>query len=296
MEDKNFRRRLISNSQDAIHLPAGYKKLKYIYGLGGSYTRIHVPKPYNKEISWVTSPSHMHFDFGCPCLDANAYSLNMLQCDTTKSTVYDIEVYPDSDYKDMLYVDVNVPFKNFVEYRKIPYVGKNALTKKGTILAYAGAKDDYTTLINNDGGDKNKNCLVPYNDAYYACFQHGIIDTHRIKNGDESNYTCTWSDEFNTYPMNYSASGEDPKVSSYDEVTGIIIELDDKLFFNLMFYYVNYEDGKKTIMMDLIPCYNTTDKTYGVFDTVNQKFYAADNQNKMFGGNSLLVYSGGGNS
>lgn len=33
MEDRNFRRRLLSSSQDPIHLPAGYKRLEYI-GIG----------------------------------------------------------------------------------------------------------------------------------------------------------------------------------------------------------------------------------------------------------------------
>lgn len=325
MEDRNFRRRLLSSSQDIMHLPKGYRKCKYIYGKFpdfrnnyGSYNWLsNIGIKFSSRID-IENESSIIVDCGsavsCSTIGDPAWlKQHSVKCYSTKSDntysdsgmslvtfnynpkVIDPEVKDSTDLHTYIsqygshYYYTN---GSKISFSTIPIPKSIELARKDIFfvedLEYESNLSDYYKCLNS----------IKDNGHWYNAFQHVIFESgcHRWIEG-----VSLHTDIYSTISNGYEKyNQQNPTV--YKRVDGSRVPVYCELTLNLnnvvIFSIIAKENNKK--VAHFVPCYSEKDKCYGLYDAIGNKFFTSGEETINMGnsitGSNDLVYGGGGNS
>lgn len=320
MEDRNFRRRLISNSQDAIHLPAGYKRLKYLYcnypDLLYSLSETMQDNLKFKDVELYGGPYDIISE-QLPTSIVVDFGLRVPINKEGLEGIIDIKSNEDKGLKNPT-EQFKCYFRNSDNFSSVKlgkaYFSGHKLsdgTYDENFVRYSipnsistASKNYFFIKTANTSNPKSSNDFLE-NGIYYKTFQHFIMSTgystyeEDYVSGTNDKY-CTLSNGINTYEMkgsdvNANYESDDMKNGSASINYGYIYKLDIDISSALIFSIKIKRHDE--IALNLIPCYEEETKLYGLFDTIGNKFFSnyTSNANRYITGGNDLIY-GGGNS
>lgn len=324
MEDKNFRRRLLSSSQDIVHLPEGYRKCKYIYGKfpdfrnDGEYDWLKIGIKVSKTIA-IENESSIIVDCGsavsCFLNGSPAWiSQHKVKCYSDKSNdvysssgmslvqfSYYSKVTDPAEEKDLnnLHAYISQYGSNYyntdgseISFSTIPMPKSIETARKDIFfvedLTYESDLNDYDKSYNN----------IKDNDHWYAAFQHIIFESgcHRwiedvLLHTDIYSTISNGYDKYNQQNTKVFERVDDSRVPTYNDLT---LDLNNIVIFSI----IAKENNKK--VAHFVPCYSEKDKCYGLYDVIGNKFFTDGEEpvyrgyrgNSITGGNDL-IYGGG---